>query len=530
MIKGKTAIVGHRGSGASAVGGTSIYPENSLFSFKSALNEEADGIEFDVWLTKDNEVVVIHGTEDGYVGETVVSDNPLKNYKIEDLTSEEIRNLHFREPWILIAEKTCDECEVDQANKNAIFSALSEDEKEEKRKEYKNFEKRYMSVQEIEQIEKFCDERLLNSTRVNKKNQVNTTESKELYYETDTKFSETTCSDEGRRESSVFEKKQMVEKENEEEKDFEKNIKCEHCKGIYEMFITNRLCDMEKKKMFFKVLTTYYHVPSLRDVLDLSKNKISYDIELKGTKENIGLYILDILKDYENLDVKISSFQWVLHDEKITNKMHKKKDLEKVDCSAYPYYNVNRIDLLKVLRNNILNIPVALLFPAENVFPSFNSIINTMNYYNAQWAHFSYLLGRQPIVLNCNKKNKIISVNDFVKLMHRNKRKIMIYWGSEEKDCKEDILFFLKLKVDSICTNDVKLAKYMSTTSGLENCLIQKQKENTKSQVQTLTDESVENNDKVLENGLSEMVDLEDFNNVFDVSIFVKKSKRLTVC
>lgn len=529
MIKGKTAIVGHRGCGASAVGGTSIYPENSLFSFKSAVNEKADGIEFDVWLTKDNEVVVLHGTEDGYLGETVVSDKPLKNYKIEDLTSEEIRNLHFREPWILIGEKTSSQCEADQANKNAMFSALSENEKEEKRKEYKSFEKCYISVQEIEQIENFCDELLLSTTSVNKKDQVGTTESEELDLKTDTGLSETAPSDEEPRGSSFSEKKPMTEKEEEDGKAFEKEIKCAHCKGIFEMFLTKRSCDMKKKKMFFKVLTTFYHIPLLRDVLDLSKDKISYDIELKGTKENLGLYILDILKDYKNLDVKMSSFQWVLHDEKSTKKLHKKKNLEKSSDSLYPYYNVDRIDLLKVLRNNILNIPVALLFPAENVLPDFNSIINTMNYYNAQWAHFSYLLGRQPIVFNCSKKNKTISVDDFIKLMHRNKKKIMIYWGSEEKDCKEDILFFLKLKVDSICTNDVKLAKYMSTVSDVEDCLTQKQK-NAKSRLQTSADEKVGKNDDVFENDLSDMVDLKAFNNIFDITIFVKKHKRLTVC
>lgn len=530
MTKGKTAIVGHRGCGASAVGGTSIYPENSLFSFKSALNENADGIEFDVWLTKDNEIVVIHGTEDGYLGETVVSDKPIKNYKIEDLTSEEIQKLHFREPWILIAEKTCNECESYQTNKNAIFSALSENEKEEKRKEYKNFEKCYISVQEIEQIEKICDELLLSTTEINKKDQANTTKGEELDYKTDTTLSETAHSDEDQREIHVSEKKQIVEKEKEEERAFEKEIKCAHCKSIYEMFITNRCCDLKKKKMFCKMLTTFYHIPLLRDVLDLSKNKISYDIELKGTKENLGIYVLDILKDYKNLDVKISSFQWVLHDEKSTKKLHKKKNLEKSNGVAYPYYNVDRIDLLKVLRNNILNIPIALLFPDENVFPDFNSIINTMNYYNAEWAHFSYLLGRRPIVFNCNKKNKIISVDDVIKLMHRNKKKIMIYWGSEEKDCKEDILLFLKLKVDSICTNDVKLAKYMSASIDLEECLIQKQEENTKSRIQTSTGKKGNKNDDVFENDISDMVDLKVFNNIFDLTIFVKKQKRLTVC
>ena len=50
---GITEIWGHRGASAYA-------PENTLAAFKMAIDMGADGVELDIQLTKDNEVVVIH--------------------------------------------------------------------------------------------------------------------------------------------------------------------------------------------------------------------------------------------------------------------------------------------------------------------------------------------------------------------------------------------------------------------------------------------------------------------------------------
>lgn len=52
-LMSKTKIYGHRGSKGD-------YPENTLLSFERAILQGVDGIELDVHLTKDNEVVVIH--------------------------------------------------------------------------------------------------------------------------------------------------------------------------------------------------------------------------------------------------------------------------------------------------------------------------------------------------------------------------------------------------------------------------------------------------------------------------------------
>ena len=46
-------IVAHRGASYAA-------PENTIPSFELAFNENADFVEADFWLTKDNEIVCIH--------------------------------------------------------------------------------------------------------------------------------------------------------------------------------------------------------------------------------------------------------------------------------------------------------------------------------------------------------------------------------------------------------------------------------------------------------------------------------------
>ena len=63
MYQGRTLVFGHRGASAYA-------PMNTLPAFEMAAEQGADGIELDVWLSKDGEAVICHdatvdGTTDG---------------------------------------------------------------------------------------------------------------------------------------------------------------------------------------------------------------------------------------------------------------------------------------------------------------------------------------------------------------------------------------------------------------------------------------------------------------------------------
>jgi len=50
-------VIGHRGG--------FFGPENSMKGFRGAVENNLEGIEFDVWLSKDNVPMVLHGGDDG---------------------------------------------------------------------------------------------------------------------------------------------------------------------------------------------------------------------------------------------------------------------------------------------------------------------------------------------------------------------------------------------------------------------------------------------------------------------------------
>lgn len=69
------AIIAHRGASFAA-------PENTLPAFREAWKEKAEGIELDIWLTKDGKIVVIH---DGTTKRTTDRDLVVKDHPLEEL-------------------------------------------------------------------------------------------------------------------------------------------------------------------------------------------------------------------------------------------------------------------------------------------------------------------------------------------------------------------------------------------------------------------------------------------------------------
>jgi glycerophosphoryl diester phosphodiesterase len=74
----KTKIIAHRGASAQA-------PENTMKAFQLALDYGADGVELDVMLTADNEVVVIH--------DVTVDRTTNGSGRVAEMTLEEIQEL-----------------------------------------------------------------------------------------------------------------------------------------------------------------------------------------------------------------------------------------------------------------------------------------------------------------------------------------------------------------------------------------------------------------------------------------------------
>ncbi|RYL94383.1 glycerophosphodiester phosphodiesterase [Sporolactobacillus sp. THM7-4] len=71
----RTAVIAHRGSKANR-------PENTLAAFEEAMRVHSDGIELDVHLTKDQEVVVMH---DEKVNRTTNGKGQIKNFTLKEL-------------------------------------------------------------------------------------------------------------------------------------------------------------------------------------------------------------------------------------------------------------------------------------------------------------------------------------------------------------------------------------------------------------------------------------------------------------
>ncbi|RSD27378.1 glycerophosphodiester phosphodiesterase [Mesobacillus subterraneus] len=93
-----TLILAHRGYSAE-------YPENTMLAFREAAKAGADGLELDVQMTKDGELVVIH---DEKVDRTTDGTGFVKDYQLKDLLKLDARfkfaSLPNREPIPLLKE------------------------------------------------------------------------------------------------------------------------------------------------------------------------------------------------------------------------------------------------------------------------------------------------------------------------------------------------------------------------------------------------------------------------------------------
>ena len=82
----KVKIFAHRGASAYA-------PENTLEAFRLAMEQGADGIELDVQMTKDGELVVIH---DETIGRVSNGNGAVRDYTLEELKQFSVSN-HFEQ-------------------------------------------------------------------------------------------------------------------------------------------------------------------------------------------------------------------------------------------------------------------------------------------------------------------------------------------------------------------------------------------------------------------------------------------------
>ena len=101
----KTYITAHRGVNREL-------PENTYSAFNRAIQFDVDGIELDVWLTKDKIPVVIHGGANGEISSTIDHSGLVTNF-----TFDELRQFHTKTGFEVIPSLE----EIFILSKNNIF-------------------------------------------------------------------------------------------------------------------------------------------------------------------------------------------------------------------------------------------------------------------------------------------------------------------------------------------------------------------------------------------------------------------------
>lgn len=80
-------ICGHRG------GARGIHLDNTMAAFKYAIENGLEMIEYDVWLTSDDKLIVTHGGDNGEIEQDEVENGQVKY--IFDHTYEEVQSCHM---------------------------------------------------------------------------------------------------------------------------------------------------------------------------------------------------------------------------------------------------------------------------------------------------------------------------------------------------------------------------------------------------------------------------------------------------
>jgi len=124
LLPNRPIILGHRGASAHA-------PENTMAAFQHAIDCGADGIEFDVKLTRDKEIIIIH--------DLTVNRTTNGKGKVKELTLEKIRELdagsHFSEKFrgekipllkdVLVKMPPSFIINIELTNYNSMFDGLA---------------------------------------------------------------------------------------------------------------------------------------------------------------------------------------------------------------------------------------------------------------------------------------------------------------------------------------------------------------------------------------------------------------------
>ena len=80
LAQNQSVVVAHRGGNWA--------PDNTIANFKASVANQVEGVETDVWLSKDGVAMVLHGDNDGQLGLYGLPDEQVFNWTCEELRTK----------------------------------------------------------------------------------------------------------------------------------------------------------------------------------------------------------------------------------------------------------------------------------------------------------------------------------------------------------------------------------------------------------------------------------------------------------
>lgn len=394
----KSEVYGHRGAGVSDVGGDACVPENSLEACAQAVKAGLSAVELDVWLTADNEVVVVHGSggdAEGFLASTVLCHDLTR-------TTELCKGSSLLHTACSNDQAFAPETEAEGGNVEAVqdanglpsISPLTQLRIE----NISYWDMKKKGLLKLRQPWSCHKQGLVSSATAS------TEASRNLAFDGEVNGATDQSADEMSRVSCKIENKcQFLEtdpvlvKKSGDCSDFDENVY------------------MARGDAYVNNAGETEDLPLLSDILQRFYTKLTFNIELKGTNPRVGLEVLRFARQYPGAITRISSFMWVPdHEEVDAGSLHTllsspgkkcssydlvtkegqnvvhKECLEKEDLHNLPNGRVP-CDLLEPLRHNAEGVPLALLFGISSKLPSVQRILACMEKYNATWAHVPHV-------------------------------------------------------------------------------------------------------------------------------------------
>uniref|UniRef100_A0A0G4FCL4 GP-PDE domain-containing protein n=1 Tax=Chromera velia CCMP2878 TaxID=1169474 RepID=A0A0G4FCL4_9ALVE len=215
-------------------------------------------------------------------------------------------------------------------------------------------------------------------------------------------------------------------------------------------------------------------LPLLQEVLEQFQGRLKFNVELKGTKPDLSRRVKDIARQFPGTVARISTFMWLPPEEDAAALCLDPVESERADVEKCPNGHIPA-DLAGPLSNSSSSDsqtfengeeapdpPLALLYQHREAPASVDRVLQCHRRYGSDWAHlkFNTLLppGFETGQLETKALGAPVALRTYVEALQEGGVRVMSWWG-KGVDRPECVLASLWAGMDSICPNDVEMAK-----------------------------------------------------------------------